>query len=161
MDCDCNDCNSVYIISSGEGVVLMMANKSLFTSFRQDWKTPKATYEKLNKEFNFDFDPCPNNPDFDGLKCSWGGANFVNPPYKTKIQDAFVDKGIEEWKKGKTIVFLLPARTSTKRFHRLLGVRAEFRFIEGRLCFDDTGMPAPFPSMIVILRGKKCTLANS
>lgn len=24
-----------------------------------NWETPKEFYEQLNKEFNFDFDPCP------------------------------------------------------------------------------------------------------
>ena len=23
------------------------------------WLTPKSVYDKLNEEFNFDFDPCP------------------------------------------------------------------------------------------------------
>ncbi len=28
-----------------------------------NWATPKQFYDKLNKEFNFDFDPCPYNHD--------------------------------------------------------------------------------------------------
>jgi len=38
------------------------------------WETPKWLYEKLNDEFGFDFDPCPLNADFDGLKVEWGGG---------------------------------------------------------------------------------------
>lgn len=32
-----------------------------------NWKTPDYLYKELNDEFNFDFDPCPLNADFDGL----------------------------------------------------------------------------------------------
>lgn len=43
-----------------------------------NWATPPEFYNKLNSEFNFDFDPCPLNtgeitPDKDGLIISWGG----------------------------------------------------------------------------------------
>jgi hypothetical protein len=44
-----------------------------FSSQRLDWKTPKAVYQTLDAEFNFDFDPCPINPNFDGLDVDWGG----------------------------------------------------------------------------------------
>jgi len=56
--------------------------KSLFSSNNQDWRTPQATYELLNKEFNFNFDPCPSNPTFNGLTVDWQERNFINPPYK-------------------------------------------------------------------------------
>jgi hypothetical protein len=51
-----------------------------FSSERQNWKTPKAFYQALDAEFSFDFDPCPPNPDFDGLSIDWGSVNFCNPP---------------------------------------------------------------------------------
>ena len=47
------------------------------------WKTPRYVFEVLNKEFNFDFDPCPLHNDiekWDGLREEWGGTvAFVNP----------------------------------------------------------------------------------
>ena len=128
-----------------------MAHKSLFTSHRQDWRTPKKIYEDLNEEFNFDFDPCPSNPDFNGLEIEWGKCNFVNPPYKTKVQDNFVKKAVEEFKKGKIVVMLLPARTDTIRFHDyILKYATDIRFIKRRLRFDDGNVDANFPSMIVV-----------
>ena len=141
----------------------MRSSHVAFKSLKQDWKTPKEFYEKLDKEFNFDFDPCPesnylNGGNVNGLECEWGKVNFVNPPYKSKEQDAFIKKGYEEWKKGKTVVFLIPARTDTKRFHDYIlplhekGL-AEIRFIKGRLTFEGAKQPAPFPSMVCILRG--------
>ena len=37
----------------------------LFSSKKSDnWATPKKLYDELNKEFNFDFDPCPLNSNF-------------------------------------------------------------------------------------------------
>jgi len=38
-----------------------------------NWGTPKEFYDELDKEFHFDFDPCPLNHTFDGLTCEWGG----------------------------------------------------------------------------------------
>ncbi len=130
-----------------------MITKGLFSSYDRDWNTPKALYADLDGEFHFDFDPCPNSPEFDGLEIEWGNSNFVNPPYTTVLQNAFAQKGLEEYQKGKTVVFLVPARTSTKRFHEIfLPYATEIRFIKGRLYFNDGGGRAPFPSMIVIFR---------
>lgn len=82
----------------------------------------------------------------------WGRSNYVNPPYTSKEQDKWIKKGFEEWKKGKTVVFLIPARTDTVRFHKYLLPFAEIQFIKGRLKFKGAKHPAPFPSMICILK---------
>lgn len=42
-----------------------------------DWKTPSDFYQKLDAIYHFDFDPCPYQADFDGLKVEWGGVNFI------------------------------------------------------------------------------------
>ena len=34
---------------------------------KDDWKTPSDLYNKLDEEFEFNFDPCPLYSDFDGL----------------------------------------------------------------------------------------------
>lgn len=125
-----------------------------FSSARQDWKTPKAVYQTLDAEFGFDFDPCPTNPDFDGLATDWGGANYVNPPYGREIPK-WIAKGFEQWRKGKTVVFLIPSRTDTRWWHDYCMKADEIRFIRGRLKFDDQANSAPFPSAIVVFRGKK------
>jgi site-specific DNA-methyltransferase (adenine-specific) len=68
----------------------------------------------------------------------------------------WIYKGINENKKGKTVVFLIPARTDTTWFQALLDLgNVEFRFIKGRLHFDDSKNPAPFPSVISILMGSQ------
>lgn len=108
-----------------------------------NWATPKYVYDFLDKEFNFDFDPCPLNPneiteDKNGLLISWGKRNFVNPPYSAKgIKDLFILKGIEEAKKGNLSVFLIPVATGTKNFHECIFNNAsEIRFLKGRINFE-------------------------
>lgn len=130
-----------------------------------NWLTPLKIYDPLNKEFNFDFDPCPYNPGEivnDGLKIEWGERNFVNPPYSPELKKAFVLKGIEELKKGKTSVFLIPVSTSTKLFHEYIKPNAsEIRFVKGRISFEKLdelgnrikiGNGNPLDSMIVIFK---------
>ncbi|KKL26724.1 hypothetical protein LCGC14_2392390, partial [marine sediment metagenome] len=77
----------------------------------------------------------------------------LNP--ETWQQD--LKKGFEEWKKGKLVIFLIPARTDTKRFHDYIlplhkRGHCDIRFIKGRLKFSDHKNPAPFPSMVCILK---------
>jgi len=126
-----------------------MNKRACFTSTKDEWNTPKSFYEKLHKEFNFDFDPCPENNNFDGLKIEWGKRNYVNPPYSNWQE--WVKKGYEEHKKGKIVVFLLASRTDTKAFHEIIiPYASEIRFIKGRLKFGGSKFGAPFPSMVVI-----------
>ena len=102
-----------------------------------DWATPKEFYNKLDSVYHFDFDPCPYQSDFDGLTIEWGGCNFVNPPYSRKLKEAFINKALEESKKGKTCVLLLPVSTSTKIFHEVILPNAKkIEFWRGRLKFE-------------------------
>tara|TARA_Y100001972_G_C7664903_1_gene335947 strand:- start:2591 stop:3031 length:441 start_codon:yes stop_codon:yes gene_type:complete len=132
-----------------------------------DWKTPKNFYDKLNKRFNFDFDPCPFQHDltkWDGLKIEWGQRNFVNPPYSRKLKEDFIKKAYRESMNGKLCVMLLPASTDTKIFHTHIYGVAKIEFIQGRLKFEgynNRGQlvkgPAMKGSMIVIYDGRKKT----
>jgi site-specific DNA-methyltransferase (adenine-specific) len=129
-------------------------NRGLFTSLRGDWRTPKALYQALDAEFHFDYDPCPAKPKVDGLASEWGNINFVNPPYGKEIRK-WVEKGFEQYLKGKTIVFLLPSRTDTAWWHDFVMKAHEIRFIRGRLKFDDQKNSAPFPSAIAVFKHKE------
>ena len=145
-----------------------MKNRNLNHS--DNWATPFSLYKKLNDEFDFDFDPCPLNfkdeipEDKDGLLIEWGNRNYINPPYSRKLKESFVIKGIEESKKGKLCVFLLPVSTSTKLFHDhiLPNITEPIRFLRGRVKFigyntfgekvdDKCGM---HDSMVVIFDGR-------
>jgi phage N-6-adenine-methyltransferase len=142
-----------------------MKNRNL--SNTDDWATPNDFYDKLNEEFKFDFDPCPFKHDieeWDGLEIEWGERNYINPPYSRKIKDAFVKKAIEESKKGKLCVMLLPVSTSTILFHDfILPYKSEIRFIRGRIKFCGVNTKGEYvtnkagmhDSMIVIFDGRK------
>jgi len=114
-----------------------MKNRNLNHS--DNWATPTYFYNQLNEEFNFNFDPCPYNTgelEFDGLQIEWKERNFINPPYSQKLKVAFIEKAVEESKKGKLCVCLIPVSTSTKLFHEVIKPNAnEIRFIKGRIKF--------------------------
>lgn len=122
-----------------------------FMSQRLDWKTPDAVYEELNKEFGFDFDPCPPNPSFDGLASDWGDSNFCNPPYGRELPK-WIEKGYEQWTYGKGVVFLIPSRTDTRWWHQYVMGADEIRFIKGRLKFKGARHSAPFPSCVAVFK---------
>lgn len=131
--------------------------REVYASKKSDeWATPTFIYEQVTAK-NY-FDPCPLNRKENGLEMEWGSKNYVNPPYSQLSK--WIEKAIEEHSKGKEVVLLIPARTDTKAFKRLFEYGATIEFITGRLHFNESN-PAPFPSMIVKLRGHgltRCTL---
>ena len=94
------------------------------------WLTPPDLYAKLDAEFHFDFDPCPYPlPEgFDGLSCEWGSSNYVNPPFgavsyhgKKVGPTAWARKAIEEYRRGKTVVFVYPIDKWILMFLEVMG----------------------------------------
>lgn len=84
------------------------------------WLTPpelmKNVIDELGPEF-FDPAPFPRPDDLNGLEIEWGEKNYVNPPFggfrsKTGKRmpgvTAWVRKAIEEYHKGKKVVFVYP-----------------------------------------------------
>lgn len=134
----------------------------LFQSQNSDnWATTLEIFQELDKEFNFNYDPCPLNSLIDSLNVDWRGRVFCNPPY-SKVKE-FMEKGEQELNKGNVelIVYLVFANTDTKWFHTYINNKAEVRFIKGRLGFDkhneegeriETKGKAMRPSIICILR---------
>ncbi len=127
-----------------------------------NWMTPQSLIDELELEFGSMFDPCPawtqtNVPYQDGLEIDWSlnYVNFVNPPYSE--MKAWVKKCHDEWRKGATVILLIPPRTCTKYFHDYIYGNAELRFIRGRVKFvhpeTGEGKSAPFPSMLCIFYG--------
>ena len=141
-----------------------MINKGLMTSNTDEWATPISFYQELDREFHFTLDPCSTKENHkcdkyytkedDGLNKSWGGEIvYVNPPYGKEISK-WTEKAYNENLKGATIVLLLPARTDTRWFHNFIYKKHEIRFIKGRLKFNDGKQGAPFPSMVVVMKGE-------
>ena len=125
-------------------------NNILFSKKSDNWKTPIYMYEQyMNLGY---FDPCPYESKYDGLKIEWKEKNFVNPPY-SKIKE-WVNKCIEQHKMKKEIILLIPARTDTQYFRKLVDYGCNIIFITGRLHFNDSNS-APFPSCLIRLTGNE------
>jgi site-specific DNA-methyltransferase (adenine-specific) len=144
-----------------------MKDRNLIHS--DSWATPRDLYDRLDDEFNFDFDPCPLNegeilPEDDGLLIEWGERNFINPPYSRKLKEEFVKRAVEFKEKGMLCVMLLPVSTSTKLFHDVVLPNADdIRFLRGRVKFEGvntfgervSNKPGMHDSMIVVFDGSK------
>jgi phage N-6-adenine-methyltransferase len=146
----------------------MAINKALYSSNSDEWETPKEFFNKVNREFHFDYDICASDTNTkvktsyktkeqNSLICDWSMLlkdknNFepfiwCNPPYSEIKQ--WVEKSYKESLKGCTIVMLIPSRTDTKYWHDYC-VYGQIRYIKGRLKFNDSKNSAPFPSCLVI-----------
>ena len=126
-------------------------NKIVFSHKSDNWATPSNFYDFImSKGF---YDPCPFLSTFDSLQDDWLTKNYVNPPF-SKISQ-FISKAICEYKRGKTILMLLPVRTDTRYFKQLYDNGCTLVMITGRLRYNDSSKSAPFPSCLVILKGFK------
>jgi site-specific DNA-methyltransferase (adenine-specific) len=131
------------------------------------WATPREIVDNLEAEFGaFDLDPCCMHgtakarhfytPVENGLEWPWVGRVFLNPPYSKPAP--WLQKAIAETSSGcaALVVALLPVRTDTRWFHELVNMRAELRFIRGRIKWigwQGTPIPNPKdPSMLAIYR---------
>ncbi len=105
------------------------------------WLTPPDVFKRLNDRYAFDFDACPNPrpPGFDGLAVEWGRSTYVNPPFVVEHGqrvEHWVGKAVEEHRKGKTVVLVLPAFRTSIDFMRHMGLtvlnlgRVKWRAIE-------------------------------
>jgi phage N-6-adenine-methyltransferase len=118
----------------------------LFSSRSDEWATPPAVFDALNKEFSFAFDVCATREnakcrlfytkEVDGLKQEWKGTCFLNPPYGKTI-GLWMKKALEESRAGATVVCLVHSRTDTVWWHLYAMQADEIRFVKGRLKFGD------------------------
>jgi phage N-6-adenine-methyltransferase len=136
---------------------------TMFSSASEEWATPGDFMEMLRRRFGpFDLDPAatPENAkaeryftrEDDGLKQSWEGRVFCNPPYGRGIGD-WVAKGVQEvgaLGAAERVVMLLPARTDTVWWHEyVMRFAHSVHFVRGRLKFGGCDNSAPFPSVVV------------
>jgi phage N-6-adenine-methyltransferase len=154
---------------------LIEYNSACFSKGKPDWGTPPELFDYLNRQYRFTLDPCTSkdNPlgifyfytkEDDGLKQGWAGSVYCNPPYGSKIIE-WLEKGLQELQNCRNIVYLLPARTDTRWFHRYIYNNLTHQpwcwvkyinFLRGRQKMIDMDNPnkklntAPFPSMIVV-----------
>lgn len=130
----------------------------MFSSKTDIWETPQWLFDKYDSRYHFTLDVCADannakcsaffDEEADGLKQTWAGNCWMNPPYGREI-GKWVKKAYEESKLGATVVCLLPSRTDTAWWHDYV-MRGQITFLRGRLKFGGCKNNAPFPSAIVI-----------
>jgi len=146
-----------------------MVDAALFSSATTEWSTPQDFFDKLDREFGFQLDAAatPDNAKCarfytdrnNGLREDWTpGPVWCNPPYGRGMSAAWVKKGHDEAiRHRQTVVMLVPSRTDTRWFHDFVynKIGVEVRFVRGRLKFGGSTNSAPFPSMVIVFRGRE------
>ena len=145
---------------------VLILNKGLFSSVKQDWQTPYDFI--LSLEVMPTLDCCCSYNNLNLVRCITNRDDFFlvykkianeviwcNPSYNN--QRAFIEKLLEIRNQNKLIYVLIPARTDTKLFHELLYKKPgiEIEFIKGRLKFVGGFGSAPFPSMLIKIYPRK------
>jgi len=74
-------------------------------------------------------------PESDGLKQSWEGNIFLNPPYSQPEVSLFVEKLLSELKDGQQAILLTNNNTDTSFFHRAARAASVLCFTKGRISF--------------------------
>jgi phage N-6-adenine-methyltransferase len=143
-------------------LIMTIRCKVHFSSKKSSWETPQHLFDRLKREFHFELDVCATTsntkctkyftPKQDGLKQTWRGVCWMNPPYGRNI-GRWMRKAFESARAGATVVCLVPARTDTNWWFDYCA-KGEIRFIKGRLKFGNAGNAAPFPSAIIIFSPK-------
>ncbi|HEY5656935.1 MAG TPA: DNA N-6-adenine-methyltransferase [Myxococcota bacterium] len=136
---------------------------------RGDWETPPELFRLLHDRYRFDLDVAASaentlcaryiGAETNALTVPWLTTHrwWCNPPYGHGAL-AWVDHALEQRRLGCYGVMLLPSRTDTRWYHRMLAEGIVLLHLAGRLTFNLGGepvrdakgriMPAPFPSLL-------------
>ena len=155
-------------------------NRVHFSSAKDEWETPQDLFDELSLEFEFVLDAaamrtnakCNRYLSHNSLELDWvtiakaqsethAGAVWLNPPYGRQI-GKWVAKASATAKQGTTVVCLLPSRTDTRWWHSYIWDKqrheprehVQIRLVRGRLKFGDSKNSAPFPSAVVVFKGR-------
>lgn len=88
-------------LRSGKGNYIMVDSQK-----NDLWYTPPDILTSVGLLLGHYFDPCPINPQYDGLNVSWGRDCFINPPYSRKLRRQFIEKGMREYDGGRYLWLL-------------------------------------------------------
>lgn len=115
-----------------------------------DVETPTWLYDFLNRQYNFDFDPCPYKCQVNNLdkKVKWGKSNYINPPYSDPYP--WVSRALDETKNGNSSLLLIPVRTDNEYWRELIFPFAEsIEFLSSKIQFKGYKQTFPFPLALV------------
>ena len=94
-------------------------------------------------------------PEQDALSQDWPGKVWLNPPYGGQLS-RWIEKAYEESTKDASVLMLIPSRTDTRWFQRIVWPTAsKLLFLGGRIKFLGAPSSAPFPSMLVFWENGK------
>lgn len=139
-----------------------MLDESRTEESSDEWETPQAFFDLLNKEFHFTLDAAASDENHkcdkyytintNGLIHSWKGETvWINPPYGRQYPN-WVKKAYQESEDNEVkSVLLIPARPDSRIWHDYIFPRAyEIRFIRGRLQFSNYNNSAKYPSAVIV-----------
>lgn len=128
----------------------------------QNWRTPEEIFAPLHAEFQFTLDGASEPGNGLLLRSSTAEAPidwtnervFCNPPWSN------IRPFLEKAPSALLAVFLVPARTNSKWFHRAIELGAEIRFFPGRPKFVlpdhvGAGHNSPVDCLLLIFRAKE------
>jgi phage N-6-adenine-methyltransferase len=148
-----------------------MVSKVMFSSKKQDWKTPPELFNKLDEIFCFSLD-CAS-ADYNNVCRRYRSAEsppewsaegetalWLNPPFQPaklcrKLVEEVLDKSDEH---DIPCAILLPARTDTRLWQEVIFPRCVVLFLRGRLQFVGASHGATFPTAICF--GYKALMAS-
>lgn len=123
---------------------------------RQNWQTPSKVFDPLNAEFQFTMDGAsePGNGLLDVASTadnplSWEGQRvFCNPPWSN------IPPFLELAPAAEVAVFLVPARTNARWFHRALELGGVPRFFKPKPKFVGAQHVSPVDCVLIVFGGK-------
>ncbi len=134
----------------------------MFSSKSSTWVSPQILFNAVNDICNFKTDVCATvenakcahfySPKEDGLKQTWTGMCWMNPPYGRGISPWTEKAHLESRKPNTIVVSLLPSRTDTAWWHDYV-IGEPVLYFRGRLKFSGHKNAAPFPSALALLGG--------
>ena len=148
----------------------MTLQRSLMSSKRDSWNTPKVVLDFVSMLGPIGLDPCSNADSIvragaafigGGLTTPWhvepgDGLIYVNPPYGRGI-GKWIDL-CDQYGDAYEIIALLPARTDAKWFIKVWSAD-DLCFWRGRLRFLGAPSSAPFPSVVAYWGPRKYQFA--
>lgn len=94
-------------------------------------------------------DPCPLEPEQDGLKIDWGEWSFVHPPHSECQQ--WVEKAVDEAQKNHYSVMLVPAAFNSLYWREsILPFASEVRILTCPLRFQNHKRQVATPMVLVV-----------
>jgi hypothetical protein len=119
---------------------------------RQNWATPRSLFDPLNERFRFTLDgaseagngllPRASSAD---APLPWAGERvFCNPPWSN------IAPFLELAPFADLAVFLVPARTNSRWFHRALALGSRAEFFLGKPRFTGAAWNSPVDCLLLV-----------